>query len=339
MLRRAGVAQLVEQRLVSVGRGFESRLRLGLAACRERSAAARSGVRERLLEVGPQLVDVLEADAEAQQAGRDAVALPAGARLEHRLRAAEARRVDDQPRPRLDPRAPLRRRRRRTRAARRSPDSARLLSRDGRPAGAQARVAVSVCRRTRTSSVRRPRSSSQHGSGAATIPVLERNVEQPLRVLLARAHDRAEQHVRVAAEVLRRAVHDEVGAVLERPQEHRRRGRRVDDDRGGMRRGGLQVGHRQERVRRRLQPDQVGVRAAAARSGRTRRSADPSARAPGRGRSCRSSSPRRARSSAPGEQNASTSAVAAPVPEAKSSAWPPSSSPSIDSASVCVGWP
>ena len=62
---------------------------------------------------------------------------------------------------------------------------------------------------------------------------------------------------RVPAEVLRRAVQHEVGAALERPQVDRRRGRRVDHDRRRMRGGGLEVGHREERVRRRLQPDEL----------------------------------------------------------------------------------
>ena len=61
----------------------------------------------------------------------------------------------------------------------------------------------------------------------------------------------------MAAEVLGRAVHDEVGAVLDRAQVDGRRGGRVDHH--ARRRGGrrLEVGHRQERVRRRLQPDDV----------------------------------------------------------------------------------
>src|SRR5207247_2903741 len=43
--------------------------------------------RERLLEVGPELVRVLEPDAQAKQPRRHAVALPAGAALEHGLGA------------------------------------------------------------------------------------------------------------------------------------------------------------------------------------------------------------------------------------------------------------
>ncbi len=55
------------------------------------------GGAERLLEVGPDLVDVLEPNAEPQEPRRDARALPAGAALHRRVRTAEARCVEDQP--------------------------------------------------------------------------------------------------------------------------------------------------------------------------------------------------------------------------------------------------
>ena len=67
----------------------------------------------------------------------------------------------------------------------------------------------------------------------------------------------AEQRVVVAGEVLRRAVHDEVGAVLERTQVDGRRDGRVDDHRrrvGGSR---FEIRHREVRVGRRLQPDEL----------------------------------------------------------------------------------
>src|SRR3954471_3601295 len=57
---------------------------------------------ERLLEIGPELVDLLEADGEAQQAGRNAPGLPAGAALHRRVGASEAGRVQDQARAGLD---------------------------------------------------------------------------------------------------------------------------------------------------------------------------------------------------------------------------------------------
>src|SRR5918994_5479707 len=57
---------------------------------------------EGLLDVGPELFDVLEADAEPDEVVWDASALPAGPRLQHGIRPAEARGVLDQPRRGLD---------------------------------------------------------------------------------------------------------------------------------------------------------------------------------------------------------------------------------------------
>ena len=71
------------------------------------------------------------------------------------------------------------------------------------------------------------------------------------------ADDDAEHDFVVAAEVFRRAVQDEVGAVLEGAKMDRCRGGRVDDHGRGMRGRSLQVRHRQERVRRCLDPDEV----------------------------------------------------------------------------------
>ena len=64
----------------------------------------------------------------------------------------------------------------------------------------------------------------------------------------------------MAAQVLRRAVQDEVGAALEGTQVDRGRGGGVDDDGRRVGRGRLEVGDGQERVRRRLDPDEIGVR-------------------------------------------------------------------------------
>ena len=80
-----------------------------------------------------------------------------------------------------------------------------------------------------------------------------------LGVLSAAADDRAEQHVVVAAEELRRAVEREVRATLEGLEVHGRGGGGVHDDRCGVRRRGLQVGQREQRVRGRLDPDEVGA--------------------------------------------------------------------------------
>ena len=78
-----------------------------------------------------------------------------------------------------------------------------------------------------------------------------------------------------AGEELRRRVDDDVGALVERAQEDRRRdGRVADDDRPPVGADRVPVGHGQHRVRGRLDPDDVG-RAAAGRSGRTRRSSIP----------------------------------------------------------------
>ena len=69
----------------------------------------------------------------------------------------------------------------------------------------------------------------------------------------------AGEQVVVAGEHLRGAVQRDVAAPLERAQPERRRERRVADDRCRVRGGRLEVGHRQHRVRRRLDQDQVGV--------------------------------------------------------------------------------
>ena len=140
----------------------------------------------------------------------------------------------------------------------------------------------------------------------------------------------------MAAEVLRRAVHDEVGAVLERAEVDGGRRGRVDDDAAGMRGGRLEVGHGQERVRRRLQPD---------RGRRRRRRAGlvelDEAQAPAL--ECVEEhagavvAPSASAIVWPGSRSASTSAVTAPVPDGKSSASPPSSSPSARSAATPSG--
>ena len=62
-----------------------------------------SGLGERLLEVGPEVVGILEPDREPQQAGRDAIALPAVARLQLRPHRTEAGRVLDHAYGPLDP--------------------------------------------------------------------------------------------------------------------------------------------------------------------------------------------------------------------------------------------
>ena len=69
-----------------------TRIRMGLATRYGRvpAAAGRESVPagERLLEVGPEGLGILEADAEAEQSGRDAVAFPAVAALDQARGAA-----------------------------------------------------------------------------------------------------------------------------------------------------------------------------------------------------------------------------------------------------------
>ena len=142
---------------------------------------------ERLVEVGPQVVHVLEPDGQPDEVGGHAVALPAGARLEHALDAAEARRVADQRRRALEllgRLAPVGDEERQQAAERRQ-----VAGRDGiAEAGVEdpldagcassrraSSSALADWRSTRTASVRRPRSSSHAGSGAATTPVRVRN--------------------------------------------------------------------------------------------------------------------------------------------------------------------
>ena len=61
----------------------------------------------------------------------------------------------------------------------------------------------------------------------------------------------------MTAEVLRRAVQDEVGALLQRPHVHRRGCGRVDEDRRRVGGCGGEVRHRQERIRGCFEPDEL----------------------------------------------------------------------------------
>ena len=84
-------------------------------------------------------------------------------------------------------------------------------------------------------------------------------LEQPLVVFLAPADEDAEQQVVMAAQELRGAVQHEVRAVLERPHVDRRGSGGVHEHGCRARRGCSEVGEGQERVRRRLEPDQIGA--------------------------------------------------------------------------------
>ena len=103
-------------------------------------------------------------------------------------------------------------------------------------------------------------------------PAVERardGAEGLLQELQALGHGRvvgrgeAADHVGVAAQVLRRRVDDDVGPELERELEVGRGERVVDDDQGagGVRRLGrlADVDDVEERVRRRLEPDDAGA--------------------------------------------------------------------------------
>ena len=180
-----------------------------------------------------------------------------------------------------------------------------------------------------TSSVSSPRRSS-HAVSAA---VRGRCASGTRRagVFGVLAHDRAEERVVVAGEVLRRRVHRDVASELERPHAGRG-GRRVAHDTGGVRGRRLEVRHRQERVRRRLEPDEIDA------VGRCpglvvldlRRPSAAARRAARRFRSTRFASA----TTRPGERSASTTDVHAAAPEEKSSASPRSSSPRRRSASA-----
>ena len=91
---------------------------------------------------------------------------------------------------------------------------------------------------------------------------------QPLGDGLVRGDGHAQDRVRVAGEVLRRGVEDDVGAVLQRPLERRGREGVVDDDQRPPAALGRAPGHDRDRrrdvddlevrVRRRLEPDEAG---------------------------------------------------------------------------------
>ena len=94
-------------------------------------------------------------------------------------------------------------------------------------------------------------------SADATIPASRLVTWSRSRSFRVAGHGHAAEHVVVTGEHLRGRVEYEVAAVVERPEPERGGDGRVADDRSRMRDGGLEVGHRQERVRGRLDEDQV----------------------------------------------------------------------------------
>ena len=119
----------------------------------------------------------------------------------------------------------------------------------------------------------------------------------------------------------------------------RRRGRRVADDARRMRRRRLEARHREERVRRGLEPDEIDAVGRRAGLVELDRLDAPAARARRACTRCRSRRPPRARPSDRGRASARITDVHAAAPDEKSSASPPSSSPSRRSASAIVGLP
>ena len=274
------------------------------------------------LEVGPELVGVLEPDGEAEQSGRARGRPPSGGATRSVVDAAEARRVLDHAG------SP-------SRPARwvgvgdvegEQPAEAGVadgLDRRMARAGARPRTGrVSVWRSTRTRRVFSPRGRSAATSGAARSAGALAEAPEPLvAVRVVAADDRAGERVGVAGQVLRRQWSDEVGAVLQRPQVDGRSGGRVDDDAapGGRRppRGRASSGTGST-----APPARSGRRRrAAGRSGRTRRPEPP---APSASRSMHAGAEVAARGErdrvCPARAATRASAVVAPEPEEKSSA-------------------
>ena len=92
--------------------------------------------------------------------------------------------------------------------------------------------AFSVCAATRRCSVRRPRWTRKQSNGPGTAPTRSGRSGPARAAAGSRTIDRAADRVGVPAEVLRRRVHDGVGAELERALDRGRREGVVDDDEG-----------------------------------------------------------------------------------------------------------
>ena len=164
------------------------------------------------------------------------------------------------------------------------------------------------------------------------------DVLEPLPVVLRAANQRPEEHVGMAAEVLRRAVQDEVGAVLERAKRTGVEAVASTRTRPGCAAAAAShVGKGQEGVRRRLEPDEVD--AVRRRPGLVELDhvKAPARELPEQERRAVVAALREGDRLARLEQSASTTAVVAPAPEEKRSASPPSSSPSARSAATPVG--
>src|SRR5439155_22677417 len=166
---------------------------------------------------GPEGLDLLEADAEPDQATRYTVAFPAVPRFEHRVDAAEARRVRDQLRRRLDPGRIA------AHVEREQPAEAAVHVADGDGIRAEARIAEALDRGMTGQAPgelerslrlalhphlqRLQRAQEEPGGvGRRDRPGQAAQLLDRFEVLLASAGERAEQDVVVTAEVLGRAV-------------------------------------------------------------------------------------------------------------------------------------
>src|SRR5262249_29385531 len=166
-------------------------------------------VRERLLHVGPELVDVLPPRAPAQHALRYALAFPAAAALEHGIDAAEARRILDQAERRLDASC--------VDAYVEGEEASEPGITDAldcvvgaealRELGCGVGLSLDACPQCLEAAYEQP-----GGIGTRDDPGPGAEVEEPPRGFLVPAHDCPEQQVVVAAEVLRSAVDGVVGA-------------------------------------------------------------------------------------------------------------------------------
>ena len=211
---------------------------------------------EGAFEIEPERVHVLEPDREPEQAGRHARALPARSRLDARRHAAEARHVRDQGRRRLDP----------SRRVGVGHVEGEEATESGVPHLGHLRMRAKSlgddCRTLRLSRhaylERLETAEQEPGSvGRGNRARVCAELQQPRRILGPLADDGADERVVVAGEVLRGRVDRKVAAELERTDVQRRRRGRVARHAGGMRCGRREVRHRQERVRGRLEPDEV----------------------------------------------------------------------------------
>ena len=176
----------------------------------------------------------------------------------------------DAPAPRSRPgRRPSRRSRASAAAPRRGRDASRGRGRaPARPPGAhrgrpRSRGRSRSAARILSASVFSPRRTSQASNGPGTAPSeFCRKRSRSASARVAR-EDGAADHVGVAAEVLRRRVDDEVGAERERLLQERGGEGVVDGEQraGGVRGvgGAADVDDVEERVRRRLDPDELRV--------------------------------------------------------------------------------